>query len=188
MNQAKETQEKYAEERRLQPSWNGCVQKITNQDKMLDSFCIQYNPSYQDKICKNPEHCFFAEYPTLGKVRAVLGDYAPEMWLVPQLLDLSEFCGCKDKLTTRQMEQLAGIMAGEFYWLKISELMLFFYKFKAGCYGKFYGAVDPMTIMCTLREFVRDERNAAYARREDGERKRRDAEDRERYMKYLAAK
>lgn len=151
-------------------------------------FCKQYTPNYQKQICDKPDYCFFAEFPTLAKVRAVLGNNAPVAWLVPQLLDLSEFCGCKDKLTTRQMEQLASIMANEFYWLKISELMLFFYKFKAGCYGKFYGAVDPMTIMCTLREFVREERNAAYARREDTERERRDAEDRERYMKYLAAK
>lgn len=33
--------------------------------------------------------------------------------------------------------------------------MLFFENYKNGLYGKFYGCVDPMSIMVSLREFTR---------------------------------
>ena len=34
--------------------------------------------------------------------------------------------------------------------------MLFFYNFKLGKYGQFYGSVSPMTILSSLRSFVRE--------------------------------
>lgn len=39
--------------------------------------------------------------------------------------------------------------------------MLFFHRFKAGRYGRFYGSVDPLVITTALREFLRD-RNLVY--------------------------
>lgn len=41
----------------------------------------------------------------------------------------------------------------EYYYLKASELLLFFFKLKTGEYGTFYGVVDPMVIMSALIEF-----------------------------------
>lgn len=46
--------------------------------------------------------------------------------------------------------------------------MLFFWWFKSGKYGKFYGNVDPMVITSALREFIRD-RNAIIAKRDSME-------------------
>ena len=46
--------------------------------------------------------------------------------------------------------------------------MLFFWWFKSGKYGKFYGSVDPMVITSALREFIRD-RNAIIAKRDSME-------------------
>lgn len=86
------------------------------------------------------------------------------MWLIPQLYNLSEYCGCKDKLQGKPLEECAFVIAAEFYYLKISELMLFFHSFKAGHYGRFYGSVDPLVITTALREFLK-ERNFAYDRR-----------------------
>lgn len=85
------------------------------------------------------------------------------MWLIPQLYNLSEYCGCKDKLQGKSLEECAFVLAAEFYYLKISELMLFFHSFKAGRYGRFYGSVDPLVITTALREFLK-ERNFAYDR------------------------
>jgi hypothetical protein len=53
-----------------------------------------------------------------------------------------------------QIKELALMIANEYWWMKVSELMLFFYRFKAGMYGKFYGAVDPMVITSSLIQFV----------------------------------
>lgn len=63
-------------------------------------------------------------------------------------------------MTPGQYEELAYIIASEFFFLKISELMLFFHRFKAGRYGRFYGSVDPMVITSALHEFVRERANA----------------------------
>lgn len=34
--------------------------------------------------------------------------------------------------------------------------MLFFYQFKKGNYGRFYGAIDPLVIMTALQSFRRE--------------------------------
>jgi hypothetical protein len=61
-------------------------------------------------------------------------------------------------LDDKQAEFLAEVIANEYYFLKASELLLFFYNFKTGKYGRFYGVVDPMRIMEALGEF-KDERD-----------------------------
>ena len=76
------------------------------------------------------------------------------MWLVPQLYNLSEYCGVKDKLEGRPLEECASVIATDFYYLKVSELMLFFHWFKSGKYGKLYGSVDPLAITTSLRAFI----------------------------------
>lgn len=78
------------------------------------------------------------------------------MWLIPQLYDLSEYCGVKDKLEGKSLEECASVIASEFYYLKVSELMLFFHRFKSGRYGKLYGSVDPLAITTSLREFLKE--------------------------------
>ena len=61
--------------------------------------------------------------------------------------------------------------------------MYFFRKFKAGEYGKFYGAVDPLTITCALKEFCDDRRTilSRLEKEEDDRRKRNDPE----YISWL---
>ena len=68
------------------------------------------------------------------------------------------------------------MIATEYYYLKVSELMLFFHRFKTGRYGRFYGSVDPLVITTSLRDFVR-ERGIAYEQHEQEERERREKEE-----------
>lgn len=78
----------------------------------------------------------------------------------------------------------------EYHYLKITELMLFFYYFKTGRYGKFYGAVDPLVITCSLRDFI-VERGVAISRHEQEQREHREAESRKNaitYEQYLQMK
>ena len=98
------------------------------------------------------------------------------MWLIPQLYNLSEYCGCKEKLQGKPLEECASIIANEFHYLKVSEMMLFFYRFKVGQYGRFYGSVDPLVITTSLREFLK-ERAYAYDRHEREERERQREEE-----------
>ncbi len=94
------------------------------------------------------------------------GENTSTAWLCTQLYDLAEYCGCKEKLSRKQLTNCADIIATEYPHLRIAELMLFFFNFKAGKYGRFYGAVDPMAITAALREFIKGERSTARYDRE----------------------
>lgn len=59
----------------------------------------------------------------------------------------------KDEFS-RITDSVAAVIADNFGWLKLAELMLFFQQFKAGKYGHFYGAVDPMVITEALQMFI----------------------------------
>lgn len=126
---------------------------------------LKANPDSQLQICKHTSLCFFGNYPTLSDLSMAFTNKAPVMWLVPQLFNLSEFCGCKEKLSVPQLEQCAKLIAQNYNYLKITELMLFFYRFKTARYGRFYGTVDPLVIMSALKVFI-TERNEAYCAKE----------------------
>ena len=59
-------------------------------------------------------------------------------------------------MTIPQMCELTQVLIVYVYYLKVSELMLFFYRFKSGKYGEFYGVVDLQRIMSGLNAFLRD--------------------------------
>lgn len=139
---------------------------------------LDYNPDTQLRICGNKDLCFFGGFPTLVAVNRTYGNGSAKAWLVPQIANLSEFCGCKNKITPNQIKECATIIAQTYFYLKVSELMLFFYEFKAGKYGKFYGNVDPMVITCALREFMRDRSDAIFHRESEMEARKRDEDAR----------
>ena len=157
--------------------------QTTNRNEQLVRFCEQYSPSYQMEICGDSDTCFFGEYPTLAVLRRDYGKNAALAWLVPQLTNLTVYCGCKDKLNKEQYKECAFAIATEFYFLKVSELMLFFHRFKTGRYGRFYGSVDPLVITTSLREFVK-ERALAYEQHDQEERERKERESRKKAVTW----
>ena len=124
---------------------------------------VAVNPSVQLEVCQDERDCYLGDYPTLGLLRTAYGKEASTMWLIPQIYNLSEYCGVKNKLEGTPLEECASIIANYYNYLKVSELMLFFYRFKAGKYGRFYGNVDPMIITSSLQLFCRD-RNEFWAK------------------------
>jgi hypothetical protein len=131
--------------------------KFGNVREML----VTLSPSRQLELYKDKEDCYFGKYPTLAELNMAYSPKAAQAWLVPQLTDLSEFCGAKGKLTENQLFQCAEIIVCDYYYLKVSELMLFFSNLKRCKYGQFYGAIDPMIILSAISEFL-DERAYAY--------------------------
>lgn len=151
-----------------------------------DNFLNLFNPSRQVAYTRDLDKAFRGTAPSLGLVAKSFGPGARDNWLDMQLTELAVFSGCKDKLNSHQIDTLIDIIAAEYGYLKVTELMYFFRKFKAGEYGKFYGAVDPLTITCALKEFC-DDRRAILRRlkNEDQEhRKRTDPEEIRRRMAY----
>lgn len=123
---------------------------------------VEYAPNKQYKLCKNKELCFFGQHPTLATLNRDYDPIAAQAWLIPQLTDIAEFSNCKNILSAEQIRSCADMIAAEYYYMKVSELMLFFYKFKNGEYGQFYGSVSPMVIMVSLRQFVIDRNHAIF--------------------------
>ena len=167
-------------ERKLQPALLKALQEKSNEIVVAygqrERFLTTFNPDVQRKICGNVDVCFFGGAPTLSQINATYGENTATMWLVPQLYNLSEYCGCRDKLDGNPLKECASVIAAEFYYLSVTELMLFFHWFKSGKYGRFYGSIDPLVITTSLRDFLK-ERNYAYERRENEERTKQREED-----------
>lgn len=122
----------------------------------IDNFMMSVSPRAQLVVSTNRKDCIVGEYPTLNNIATAYGRTAPIQWLIAQLVNLSEFCGVKDKLTGDQVEELAWLIAGEYSYYKVSQFLVFFHNFKMGKYGKFYGAVDPLVITTALKEFDKE--------------------------------
>lgn len=129
-------------------------------------FLVLFNPDHQYKYCRDADRCFFGTAPTLAEVDNIYGNNTATSWLVAQLINLSEYCGLKEKATVGQLEDCAKTIVSIFYFLKVTELMYFFLKFKSGTYGRFYSFFDPQFITTSLRDFC-TERNERYAKHEE---------------------
>ena len=155
------------------PLPEACVSLLGKYGSVTD-FLKANNPSMQLQVCKDASSCFFGDFPTLSVIDRTYGERKSRAWLIPQLVDLSLYCGLKEDASREQLEFTAAFIATDFHWLKTSELMLFFYRFKAGCYERFYSRFDPQTVLVSLRLFVQ-ERARAYEIREDEKRRREEA-------------
>lgn len=176
---------KYREQAKSQTSLQASSQRtmLSNTYGTKEQFLRDYNPDVQMQICTDSEVCFFGAFPTLAKLKGY-GTNTPVAWLLPQLFNLSEFCGCKDKLQPNQIKECAMLITANYYYLKVSELMLFFFRFKSGRYGRFYGSVDPLIIMQALKDFVK-ERNIAIDRHEQEKAAEKRLEDSRKHAAYL---
>jgi hypothetical protein len=119
-----------------------------------ESFLKKVSPSTQTDFAAHPDNAVMGDYPTLIDLKQAYGKNFAAIWLVAQIDNLTLFTGAKN-ITEQQHEELAKIIAAEYGYLKVTELLLFFYYFKTGRYGRFYGSVDPMVITCALRDFIK---------------------------------
>lgn len=131
------------------------------------------NPSFQYSVAQHEDDYYGSERtPSMAVLSAAYGDKVCESWLSIQLQDLANYTGAKDKLDNLQCENTAAVIATQFYFLTVAEIMIFFVHFKAGKYGRFYGSVDPLVITQALQAFLK-ERSVKIEKKE---RERREAE------------
>lgn len=121
-------------------------------------FLVTFNKDRQKQAAMHPDRVYLGTAPSLAVVRAAYNSEVLTTWIMAQLEDINDFSGVAAKMSIEQMVQVAGIVESEYYYLKVSELLLFFHRFKAGAYGQFYGAVDPLIITLGLAAFA-GERN-----------------------------
>lgn len=120
-----------------------------------------YSPAKAEFHASAPERCIFGSSPTLLEARSIYGVKIDEAFLVKHLVYLNEICGIRYKMDAPMMQATAHTIASEYFYLKFSEWQLFFYRFRLGYYEQFYGNIDPMVIIRSIRSFIK-ERNLAY--------------------------
>lgn len=113
----------------------------------------RFNPDRQAWCARNPMQCLTADVPTLHDVRRLYGADAVRSWLDIQLTDLAMFAGVKKGDAAPHIRSLVQVIADNYGYLKLSELLLFFQHFKSGRYGRFYGQFDPMVVTDGLGDF-----------------------------------
>ena len=99
------------------------------------------------------ERCFSAKTYTLTQLRLNCAGLQ-NSWLSAQITYLNSISGAT-QMTEMQMMMLVSNISQTYGYLKITELMVFFFQLAGGKYGKFFGAVDPMQIMVDLNEFMK---------------------------------
>lgn len=126
----------------------------------LVSFISAVTPDRQRDWCYDERKCHLGNFPTLQMLDTGYGKLSASTWLIPQLENLSEFCGVNIKMEANTLVYLADVIAAQYPFLKVSEIALFCFKFKAGDYGKMYGRVDPLVITTGLKQFLKDREDA----------------------------
>lgn len=134
-------------------------------------FCETFSPKNQSWFSDYPDKCYLGTAPTMIMTDNTYGKRASSVWLSQQLIELNLFTKA-EKMDDYQVKETAKILASNYYYLKTTEFMLFFWRLKSGRYGKFFGAIDPITIGSYLQNFL-NERNQEIERYEQ-ERKERE--------------
>ncbi len=137
-----------------------------------------YSPDRQAFFSQFPERCVTGDSPTLSEMARLYGANEAEAWVEIQVRDISEFSGARDKMRIPQITETARVICSAYYFMKLSEVTLFFFQLKGGTYGKFYGSVDPMTITQALKSFAKY-RSALLDRHERQERQRKGEQSRQ---------
>ena len=69
-------------------------------------FILAINPSRQLQICSDPEKCLFGKSPKLESLNTIYGQGTAEAWLVPEVVDVCQFCGLKEMPDNYQLDKL----------------------------------------------------------------------------------
>lgn len=140
-----------------------------------DEFLIKFNPKKQNEYIKHFDRCFIGNALRLTDVAGAYEEKTAIFWIKIQLLDLALFTGVK-KPSDEQITMLCETILANYGYLKVTELMVFFSKFKAGQFERFFGNFDAMVITTSLATFIELRKNwifEAYQRQENEKREKR---------------
>lgn len=116
-----------------------------------------FSPSNWGYTIANPKRAYEAECPTLVSYDRVYGKGLAAEWVYMQVLALYGSSNCKDIGVADGIKLFAHSFAYEVKSYKLSELMLFFARYKAGKYDNSYATFDARRIGgAFFNEFVKE--------------------------------
>lgn len=114
----------------------------------------KFAPQYQSVVARDPDRCITdPKVPTLAIAANAYGHSGVIGWIVGQMENLNRTTGVRDKVQTEELQSVAEAVFAEYSYLKLTDIMLFMSRFKAGLYGKFYGAVDALAVTEGLAKY-----------------------------------
>lgn len=141
-------------------------------------FAETFNPDLQKACAANLVRTFTGDAPTINALKSAYNEKQVRVWVLAQLENLNQYAGTRNKMEPAQMTMLAEVILTEYGYFKASELLLFFFQFKAGRFGELYGSVDPVRVSSALVEFASYRRDmiARVLAEQEEERKREERE------------
>lgn len=132
---------------------------LADNDSAFVAFCTRYAPGTLPALNITDVECVMGDYPALSELNIQFANKnAGTAYLLCHINNINEYAGTDKKMDVQQRVECAATLYELLYHLKVTEVMLFFQRFKSGRYGKFYGAVDPMIIGQAAWQFL-TERN-----------------------------
>lgn len=117
----------------------------------------QFSPLKWGYTVANAERAYEADCPTLLTYDKLYGNGVASDWIHIQVLGLFGSSSCKDIGVVDGIELFAQSFSQEVKNFKLSELMLFFARYKAGRYDNSYSSFDAKRIgNAFFHEFVRE--------------------------------
>ena len=133
---------------------------VKNEFGSKENFLARYTPSLQAILAENSDDVWLGNHPTLVSIKNVYPGLI-QVWIKRQLEDLNIYLGSRGGLTESLLFELPQHIYVEFYYLKVSEVMYFFWLVKDLRFGEIYGHLNPADIMMWLRQFVQEIRKPA---------------------------
>lgn len=119
----------------------------------------QFSPNNWGYTLSNPDKAYMADCPTLVTYEQLYGEGVSSDWIRIQILTLFGSSNCKDAGVADGIKLFAQSFAQEVKTYKLSELMLFFARYKAGKYDNSYASFDARRIGNAFFNEFRKERN-----------------------------
>lgn len=113
-----------------------------------------YHPDRQHYYAACPIRAVETASDTLSDISAVYGPKAARLIIIPHITDLLVFVSSKNGMDERSLILCADTITQSFPLIRVTELMLFFHRYKSGAYGQPYGSLTPLDITCALRRFL----------------------------------
>lgn len=114
-----------------------------------------FSPQNWGYTSKNSEKAYYADCPTLQKYDEFYGEGNAEFWIYGQVIALFGSSSSKDAGVVDGITIFAQSFASQVKIYKLSELMLFFARYKAGRYDNSFSQFDARRIgNAFFKEFI----------------------------------
>ena len=141
-------------------------------------FAAKFTPDNWERGGREPVKCVQCGSPTLTDVNIAYGNGSSVKWLMAQLAVFQERLNVPNKMSVIEIETCAQVIHECYYYLKTTELMLFFARLLGGMFSvDWHGYVTPGKLVGVLREQFMPWRSKMLHEIEERERKAKDEAD-----------